>query len=362
MISMDIKNQYNPDYVSPPGGTLEEVLNERGMTQAELAMRTGRKVKTINQIIKGKAPITPETALRLERVLSISAGFWNNREKNYREYLARMEEQERLKHGIEWVRKFPYKKMVKFGFVETREEMVQKVQEMLDYFGIASPEQYPEIKERAVAFRKSTAFKSDPDALVAWLRKGEIDARRIRTSPFDKKKFRGVLEEIRSLTSLPPNKFVPEMKELCASCGVVVAFTPQLPKARVCGATRWLTPKKALIQLSLRYKTNDFFWFAFFHEAGHILLHGKRERFIDEIDYQGEKEDEADRFASNFLIPSKEYSSLLARREYKSKMGVIKLARKIGVAPGIVVGRLQHDKYIPRNHMNGLKEKYEWNL
>lgn len=359
---MNIKNQYNPDYVSPPGGTLEEILNERGMTQVELAMRTGRKVKTINQIIKGKAPITPETALRLERVLSISARFWNNREKNYREYLARIEEQERLQYGIEWVKKFPYKEMVKFGFVEMQEEVIQRVQEMLDYFGIASPEQYPEIKKRVVAFRKSTAFKSDSDALVAWLRKGEIDAQRVRTSPFNKKKFREALEQIKSLTPLPPNKFVPEIKRICAACGVVVVFTPQLPKTRVSGATRWLTPKKALIQLSLRYKTNDFFWFAFFHEAGHILLHGKRERFIDEIDYKGEKEDEADRFASNLLIPPREYSRLLAWRDYKSKSGVIKFARKIGVAPGIVVGRLQHDKYIPMNYMNGLKEKYKWDL
>ena len=79
-----IQNQYTPDYVSPPGETLQEVLEERGMSQAELAERTGRPKKTINEIINGKAAITPETALQLERVLGIPASFWNNRERRYR--------------------------------------------------------------------------------------------------------------------------------------------------------------------------------------------------------------------------------------------------------------------------------------
>ncbi|MEY2914970.1 MAG: hypothetical protein RLZZ184_4279 [Cyanobacteriota bacterium] len=91
-----IQNRYNPDYVSPPGDTLLEVLEHRGMTQAELAERTGRPKKTINEIIKGKAAITPETALQLERVFNIPASFWNNRERHYREFLAQKEEKKRL--------------------------------------------------------------------------------------------------------------------------------------------------------------------------------------------------------------------------------------------------------------------------
>ena len=62
------RNQYEPDLVTPPGEILLEKLEELGMTQADLAERIGRTKKTVNEIIKGKAPILSETALRLEPV------------------------------------------------------------------------------------------------------------------------------------------------------------------------------------------------------------------------------------------------------------------------------------------------------
>ena len=92
-MTITIINQYNPDYVSPPGDTLEEVLEDRGITQAELTYRMGSSQKTINEIIKGKAAITKETALQLELVLDIPAHFWINRERHYREFLARQKKQ-----------------------------------------------------------------------------------------------------------------------------------------------------------------------------------------------------------------------------------------------------------------------------
>jgi HTH-type transcriptional regulator/antitoxin HigA len=92
-----VQNQYNPDYVSPPGETLAEILEDREMSQAELADRMGRPKKTINEIIKGKAEITAETALELEKVLGTPAQFWNEREGRYRESLARKKENDHLR-------------------------------------------------------------------------------------------------------------------------------------------------------------------------------------------------------------------------------------------------------------------------
>lgn len=87
---------YSPNKISAPGVTLFDILEERTMTQADLAQRTGRPLKTINEIIKGKAAITSETAIQLERVLGTPAAFWNQRETNYRAYLARQKELENL--------------------------------------------------------------------------------------------------------------------------------------------------------------------------------------------------------------------------------------------------------------------------
>jgi HTH-type transcriptional regulator / antitoxin HigA len=84
-----IENSYNPDYVSHPGETLVEILSEKSMSQAELARRLGRPKKTVNEIIQGKSGITSDTALQLEKVLGIPAGFWVNRQRYYDEYLAK---------------------------------------------------------------------------------------------------------------------------------------------------------------------------------------------------------------------------------------------------------------------------------
>lgn len=364
-MSNEIQNQYAPDYVSPPGETLQEMLEERGMSQAELAERTGRPKKTINEIINGKAAITPETALQFERVLGAPASFWNNRERYYRESLARQAERESLLEQVTWLEQVPVKAMIKFGWIQQFQDKVEQLREVLNFFSVVSPEQWRDIWCKTdIYFRKSQAFKSDFGDVAAWLRQGEIEAAKISCAPYDEYKFREVLQHIRKLTLEPPEIFQPEVVHLCASSGVAVVFIPQLPKTRTCGATRWLKPEKALIQLSLRYKTNDHLWFGFFHEAGHILLHGKRDIFLEGKGIQAaeeeEKEKQANEFAEDILIPSTKYQAFITSEQYRSKTGILQFASEIGVAPGIVVGRLQHSGVLPKSHCNDLKERFEW--
>lgn len=360
-MSNAIQNQYTPDYVSPPGETLEEILEEREISQAELADRMGRPKKTISEIINGKAAITPETALQLERVLGIKASFWNNRERDYREALARKEEQERLSKQVAWLDQIPVKDMIKRKWIQSYQDKVEQLREVLNFFGVASPEQWQEFWGGAyVDFRKSFAFQSDPGAVAAWLRRGEIEAAQIDCATYNASKFKETLQQVRALTIEPPEIFQFEVVRLCAAAGVAVVFVPQLPKTRTCGATRWLNPNKALIQLSLHYKTNDYLWFAFFHEAGHILLHGKRDVFLEVKGTQGDKEQEADTFAANLLIPPPEWKRFLASGQQQSKAGIRQFASEIGIAPGIVVGRLQHDGVLPPSHCNDLKCPLEW--
>lgn len=361
-MSEKLQNEFRPDYVSPPGETLLETLETVGMSQAELAKRTGRPNKLINEIVKGKAAITFETALQLERVLGVPASFWNNRENQYRETLARLREYEELKGELEWLRKFPIKTMVEMGWIQSFNDDVHKLLELLNFFGVASPAQLLNLWDDVqVAFRKSAAFKVDRGALIAWLRQGVIEAQRIHSAPYNSKKFHVTLRLIRSLTVEPPEVFQAEVVRLCAEAGVVVAFVPELPKIRVSGATRWLTPHKAMIQLNLRYKTDDQLWFTFFHEAGHLVRHGKRAVFID---FDGDKSDdtqeqEANDFAADLLIPPLKYLRFI-RREDLSKTNIRKFASEIGIASGIVVGRLQHDRILPYSHCNDLKIRLDW--
>lgn len=353
---------YTPDYAVPPGETVLEVLEELGMSQAELAERIGRPKKTVNEIVRGKAAITPETALQLERAFRIPASFWNNLQRNYEAALARLEERKRLERCRSWLRKIPVRAMVELGWIRSFEDKVDQLQEVLAFFGVASPEQWQDLWDHtAVAFRKSAAFESDPGAVAAWLRRGELAAQETRCEPFDKDGFLEVLSEVRGLTTEPPEVFQPGVKRLCAKAGVAVAFVPEISGARVSGATRWISPEKALVQLSLRYKSDDQLWFTFFHESAHILRHGKKRIFLESDGSGGspKEEEEANRFAADLLIPPGELDRFL-EEERPTKRAITEFAEQIGIAPGIVVGRLQYDGVLPYNHCNGLKRRLRW--
>ena len=351
------KNRYRPDFVLPPGNTLHETIEAMGMTQAQLAARMDCTEKHITGIIKGKSPISEETALKLERVLGIDASFWRNLEHQYRRYLAEKEEREQLSSQKEWLKKFPVRDMISLGWIDKHKDPVDQLSALLDFFGVATWESWKNVWANQTSFRKSRAFQSNPNFLAAWLRRGEILAEFMDCEPFDKKRFKEALPELRQLSTLTPEDYLPELKALCSKCGVAVVFLPELPEVRISGATRWLHKDKALIQLSDRYKKDDHFWFTFFHEAGHILLHGKKEVFIEEESQKDKdvKEQEADIFARDTLIHPKKYARLI--HEGKPDLQKIRsFAQGEKITPGIVVGRLQHDGIIEFTVGNALKK------
>ncbi len=360
-MAKQLANEYRPDYVSPPGDTLSEILEDRQMSQRELAERTGRTQKHINEIIKGKAPISPETAIQLERVLGVPSSFWNNRQRRFDEFLARAAEERSLGQNIEWVRNFPYKTMANRRWVADVRDPLTRLQNLLGFFGVASPDAWGEHWGSVqIAFRTSASFAPDRYALACWLRMGELVASRINCTSYDKEKFKHCLTNIRKLTTAPPTVFQQKVIDMCAECGVAVVFVKELRRT-ASGATRWLSQDKALLQLSLKYKTDDHLWFTFFHEAAHILLHKKRHIFIEGIDADSPEEREANRFAANTLIPPEELEDLVDEHVSLSQRTIATFARRIGIAPGIVVGRLQHEGLLDHwSKSNGLKRKLVW--
>ncbi len=362
-----VRNQYKPTSVSPPGDTLRELLEEKNMSQAELAERMGRPRKTINEIIQGKTVITSETALQLEHVLGSPASFWLRRESHYREYLARLNEAEDLTAYLDWVDHFPLDEMVKLGWLDRSTTPLDQIRAILRFFNISHPDQWLVIESRLIAqYRQSASVTADPYAMAAWLQMGEIRAETIETAPYQRERFMTALHEIRTLTLSRPEEAIPQLQERCAECGVAFVLLPALKHTGVSGASRWLVKKeKALIQLTLRYKTSDQFWFSFFHEAAHILLHPTVSGFVDfEGESNREHEDEANRFAAALLIGSahwEEYiETLPGKGRHPSLDSIVQFSDKVGVHPGIVVGRLQHEGHLPHTHGNKLKAALSW--
>jgi len=357
-----VTNEYQPNYAVSPGEVLSAELEMRGMTQLELSRRTGITPKHINSILQAKSSITSETAIKFERAIGMPAEYWLNLESNYQEILARLQEESQLDRDLAWLSHIPVAPMIKMGWLTKFKDPKAQLVEVLRYFGIASVGQWEEMwPSLDVAYRQHSHHEVYPEAVSAWLRRGEIEAAMIHCVPYDKTAFRAALDEIRKLTIEAPEVFVPKMQELCANAGVAVVFVPALPKTGVSGATRWLNSNKAIIQLSLRYKTDDHLWFTFFHEAGHILLHGKKELFLEGSNgLNAEKEDEANKFAQEELIPRGEFSRFCQIKPL-SKVLIIEFAKRMGVAPGIVVGQLQHAGFLPAMHCNDLKQSFRWN-
>ena len=356
-----IQNQFEPDYYVAPGDILLETLEEIGMTQKDFAARTGITPKTINGIVKGKAPISPDTSLQFEHVLGTPAHIWNNLEGQYREALAREEELQKLDKLMEWMSSIPWKDMIKNEWLEDyKDDSMRQAQALLNFFAVASPEASRRVWSTVqVKYRMSEAVSVNQEAVSAWLRCGEIVARKIDCQSYDKAKFREALNKIREYTVAKPGVFQPVIQRLCAESGVALVFLESIPNTGISGATRWLTSDKALIQLSLRYKTNDHLWFSFFHEAAHILKHNKGNVYLEEksgaVDSARIEEVEASNFSANLLIPPAAYR-LFTR--VKSRDNILAFAREAAVHPGIVVGRLQHDSKIRFNQYNDLKEKF----
>jgi len=358
--------QYRPTTVSPPGETLADLLEERGSTQAELATRMDRPLKTINQIVKGKTAITPETALQLERALGTPAEFWLSREAKYRSFLARRQDSEERSAELSWLKELPLKEMIRHGWIRQMDTKLDQLIACLEFFGVASVQAWrSQYAEPLVAFRKSSKFETQVGAVAAWLRQGEHEAKAgpcRPDRPFDKVAFRRLLPELRRLTLEPPEVFQPQLLQTCARVGVAVVFLPTPKGCPASGVTRFLGDV-AVLQLSLRYKTNDHLWFTFFHEAGHLVLHGKRLTFIEQsgrekVSVDERSEVEADVFARDLLIPPEAARRLPLLGH--SATAVADFSQRLGIAPGIVVGRMQKEGLIGWPEFNHLKVKYQW--
>lgn len=349
--------KYIPTHPVPPGMTLKDSLEELEMTQTHLAKRMGRPIKTINEIIQGKAAITADTALQLERVLGTPSSFWLNLEANYQIAKAKADERKRLTQEAKRVDDFPYPEIAKLNWVPPTRNKEQKAEHLLSFLGVASLGQVGEVWK--AAYRVGMNRKPSAEALAVWLRKGELNAQQIDTAPYDRKAFLDALKELRSFTAKATGKFGNVIVEKCAGAGVAVAFVPHLSQTYVNGATRWLN-KTPLIQLSIRNRYTDIFWFTFFHEAAHLLKHSKKKSFIDtDGQPQTDQEKEANQWACDFLIPRREWDQFVARGKF-SRPAVRQFAADIDVGAEIVVGRLQHEQHIKFGWLNGLRPKLKW--
>jgi HTH-type transcriptional regulator/antitoxin HigA len=359
-----IGNDYQPDYTVSPGEVLSEELDALGMSQQELASRTGLTPKHIVSIAKARSPITPETAIKFERALGLAAEFWLNLESRYQEVLARLKDEESLEHDLPWLDSFPVAEMVRLGWIKKHKNSKGMLIEILRFFGVAGASQWNDVWTPLKDVKRSK-FRGSNDygAISAWLRRGEIVAAGMECSHFNRHVFRNSITKIRSATASGPNVFLSAMRELSAVSGVAVVFLPELPKAKINGAAYWLRSNKALICLSFRHETDDKIWMAFLQEAGHLLLHGKKRLSLDDDleCWSDNKTTDAKNFAEQEAIPGREFVAFVSVGDF-TKQAICTFAKEISIAPGVVVNQLQTRGLISRAKLNDLKKPLMWGV
>ena len=357
--SAKTNNDWTPNWVTHPGEHLAEHIEARGWSQGEFARLANLSAKLISTIVSGKNPITAETAIRLERVLGMKAYIWTGLQAKWDLHQARMEDRP-VNNAGQWLKRFPIGELKKRNHLpDTRDQHVL-LDALLALLGVGTAAAYEKkVAALAVHHRQSRAYESSRDHIFTWLLLGETKARSMNLSRFDQSRFLQGIADIRMLTLKAPEQFEPRMKELCRTSGVALIFEKPLSKTCLFGSARWFDVDRAIIQMSLRMKTNDHFWWTFFHEAGHVALHRGR-NFLDDKAGEGDGvENEADEWARQQLFGAGGLNRLLAHAP-RSTADICAAADRLGLHPGIIVGALQHYKKLPYDHMNGLKQRFRW--
>lgn len=332
--------RFAPDYAFPPGDTLREKLAELGMTQVDLAQRLDLSEKHVSHMMRGNAPLTYETAMALERITGLPASTWNALEARYRDHLLRQRRETITEEEKAWLAALPLADLHARGYIDSVSVGGRTLDAVLRFFAVADVKAWKKVWSQPIAsFRRSAAHPVNAEATAVWLRIGEIRAMDQDCASFDAAGLRRLLPALRRLTQV--SDFVGDLVKLCARVGIAVVLTPEVPGSRVNGAARWLTSKKALIQLSDRHKKDDIFWFSFFHEIGHLLLHSKKESYIHDGSEDGFVEEEANSFSRGTLIPPKWHTQM---NSISSVSDIRDFAQRVGVSTSIVAGRLARDK------------------
>lgn len=355
---MSKSSDFQPNWASTPGDTIADILRDRKLSLAEFAKKMNSNIDQIRALLHGYIIITEEIAIKLEKSLGASANFWTRREFQYRESIKRLKVIEEEK----WLKELPLNDMIKFGWIKKTPNLIE---ECLDYF--KTPDvwtwrrKYSEIAS-LTAFRRSANLKSVPAAISTWLRQGEIQGEIIKCKPWNRELFNESLSEIRKLTKKKsPKDFIPELQEICAECGVAISIVRTPTGCTASGATNFINPEKALLLLSFRYLSDDHFWFTFFHETAHLILHTDKQLFIEEEDEfvkLTKEEIEANEFSTNLLIPQEFQKRLKTMRV--SKRELMNFAKDADISLGIVIGQLQHLNRVNFENLNGYKRRYTW--
>ena len=364
-----IKVEYKDIIAFHPGYYVKDIIEELEMNQCEFAKRLEITDKTLSKLLSGEAPMSNEIAKKMSQMLGTSVEVWLELQKKYEDQCCQIEQLQELEKETKCLADIDYSYFINLNVVAPTKDKNEKVQNLRKYLQVASlctlgkPDLLAACKTSVPEVELKHVINAN-----AWIQTGINFAKSMICEPFDEKKLKNSLMEIRQMTMQDFTVFYPQLKKMLAECGVALVALPYLRNSGINGAVKWLNNDKVLLLINDRKKTADSFWFALFHELKHILQNRKKAVYIfyehksdsrltlgadDE-----ESEKEANQFAANFLLPPKQYQKFVTAGDFREEK-VKRFAEEIGVNFSIIIGRLQHDGHVDwKDKLSGLKEQY----
>lgn len=346
-----------------PGYYIEEIVENMEISQAEFATRLGSNTKTLSYLINGQANITNDLAKKLSVMMGTSPDVWLNLQNSYDQKLIEIEQAKDFDEQADVAKLIDYKYFVEVAGLPDAKSVKEKRSHLCSWLRVADLRIIMK-PDFLVNYRTGVANVNDKNVLNsrAWIQTAINFSNRIVTKPFDADRLRAYLAEIRSMTVQSPEVFLPRMREVFADCGVAFVLLPHLKNSGVNGAVKWINDERVVLAMNNRRQDADIFWFSLFHEIGHVLQRKVKSVFVnceeDLIEANKQLEEEADTFASNRLIPPAALKKLAPSRQI-SDAEIIAFADSIGIHPGIVAGRLQHDGILHPGRTAKFKEQYD---
>lgn len=351
------------DYAVAPGEYLEEWIDDHGVSQQRVAEQLGSSRKHVNEIVNGRAPITSDTAIRLERVTGISSKAWLKYEALYRADLARISDEEALADHVDQIAPSAVTYLRSIGMTNaTKRSPGKLVSDFLSFHRCGTWEAYVHLHEEAstgdyaLAALKDSGTTLDRTLLTTWLRAAELAEpfERGRGYDYDPERLRSALPELRARAATPDSTMLRDISNMLADTGVVFMVVEPPKKLPLLGMTRWIDKKVPVIQQTGRWGKDGFVIWALFHEIGHVLNDPRGEMHVE---YSTEKkrnsaaEKGANKFALDTLFGDAgitQFRGLTYDREIAAK------AREVGIAPGVAVHQMHRRRMLPYEFGNRL--------
>ena len=347
-----------------PGYYIAEIIEDMGISQAEFAERMGTTAKTLSQLVNGQANITNDLAKKLSVMLGTSIQLWQNLQNAYDQKLIEIQQEKDLDEQKDIVKLIDYKYFIKVADLPDTKVIKEKIVYLCGFLKVSDLRIILQ-PDYLVNFRSGTSDHSEKTVINsrAWIQTAINMSQDIETKPYNAERLKNYLTELRSMTVQKPDEFLPRMRDIFAECGVAFVLLPHLKNSGVNGAVKWINSERVVLAMNNRGLDADKFWFSLFHEIKHVLQQKIKTVFIrstteEIIDLDNRLEKEANDFATNYLISKADFERFAPTR-YTSDNEIVEFAESIGIHPGIVAGRLQHEKIIPQNRCARLKEKYD---